>query len=71
MIHFNPDIPDSECIPQETAICNVKLATAYVPFQELCDTYDPLVGLKRGTIFPSLSGLYRSYETKEVRQYDE
>ncbi len=48
----------SSCVPQETVIKDVKLAHAYVPFQKLCATYMPLEGLKQGTIFPPLVGLY-------------
>lgn len=45
---------DDYCIPQETCIKNVRLATAYVPFQKLCTLYSPLEGLVMGTIFPEL-----------------
>lgn len=44
----------SNCIPQETVIRNVRLATAYVPFQNLCTLFTPLEALKRGTAFPEL-----------------
>jgi hypothetical protein len=44
----------SKCIPQETEICNVKLATAYVPFEKLCTIFSPLDGLRNGTIFPEI-----------------
>ena len=30
------------------------LAMAYVPMQRWCHTYEPAVGLQRGTIFPEL-----------------
>ena len=46
------------CVPQETVIPDVKLAHAYVPFQKMCATYMPLEGLKQGTIFPPLVGIY-------------
>lgn len=46
------------CVPQETVIKDVVLAHAYVPIQKMCATYMPLEGLKRGTIFPPLAGLY-------------
>ncbi|MGE4284914.1 MAG: spore coat associated protein CotJA [Clostridia bacterium] len=50
--------PAGPCIPQETAIHNVRLATAYVPFQKLCDTYAPIEGFSEGTIFPELLSPY-------------
>lgn len=49
----------SKCVPQETVIKDVKLAHAYVPFEKLCETFMPLEGLKKGTIFPPLINLYR------------
>lgn len=37
-----------------------KLAHAYVPFQTLNCIYPPMVGLKKGTIFPELDSPYGS-----------
>ena len=51
---MDPTAMDDKCIPQETVINNVKLAQAYVPFQILCTTFVPEVGLTKGTIFPPL-----------------
>ena len=42
------------CVPQETVINNVQLAHAYVPFEKMCTTFTPLMGLKNGTIFPPI-----------------
>lgn len=50
--------PDKQCVPQETEITNVQLAHAYVPFQKLCETFEPLEGLIKGTIFPPLYDVY-------------
>lgn len=50
------------CISQETDIKDVKLATAYVPFQILCELFKPLTALSKGTAFPEL---YSPYEGKE------
>ncbi len=43
-----------KCIPQETAIYNLKLARAYVPYQKFCTTYMPVESLLKGTVFPEL-----------------
>ena len=37
---------------------NVRLAHAYVPWQQLCGTMSPIQSLKAGTIFPELTGHY-------------
>ncbi|NMB95588.1 MAG: spore coat associated protein CotJA [Clostridiaceae bacterium] len=50
------------CIPQETAITNVRLARAYVPFQRLCNLFSPEEALEKGTVFPEL---YSPYFKKE------
>ncbi|MCR4434308.1 MAG: spore coat associated protein CotJA [Clostridiales bacterium] len=52
--------PTGYCIPQETVLTNVKLANAYVPFQNLCTTFPPVESLSRGTAFPELYSPYRS-----------
>ena len=48
-----------------------KIAYAYVPVQELEDTYEPAKGLMRGTIFPELDLPMEVYgkntTVKEVR----
>ena len=46
------------CIPQETTITNVRLATAYVPFQKFCATLSPIRSLMEGTAFPELQSPY-------------
>lgn len=46
------------CIPQETSIDCVMLATAYVPFQKFCGTWPPLRSLLAGTVFPELFSPY-------------
>jgi len=56
--------PMSNCIPQETEIKGVRLATAYVPFQKLCTIFSPIEALKRGTAFPEL---YSPYEGKDKK----
>jgi len=61
MIINNSGVAAESCIPQETAINDVILAHAYVPIQKLCATYAPLTALRKGTIFPPLSGLYDGY----------
>jgi Spore coat associated protein JA (CotJA). len=46
------------CLPQEAVIKNVRLATAYVPFQKLDTLFSPIEALKRGTVFPELCSPY-------------
>ncbi len=58
------------CIPQETVLKNVRLAQAYVPFQILCTTFTPAVGLTKGTIFPPLWDNYTK-NTKGPRVFDD
>ena len=50
------------CIPQETVIQNVQLATAYVPFQKFCTVMSPLESLFKGTAFPELFSPYSKRE---------
>ncbi|NLM73443.1 MAG: spore coat associated protein CotJA [Clostridiaceae bacterium] len=50
--------PLATCIPQEQSLHNVQLAHAYVPFQKLCNTFRPLDGFRKGTIFPELYDVY-------------
>ncbi len=54
--------PMSNCIPQETVIRDVRLAAAYVPYQNLCTLFSPIEALKRGTVFPEL---YSPYEGED------
>jgi hypothetical protein len=63
--------PHHHCIPQETFLTNVRLARAYVPFQKLCNTFSPVEGLVKGTIFPELFSPYEG-ENKKCRppEYD-
>jgi hypothetical protein len=56
--------PKMNCIPQELEIRNVRLAAAYVPWQKLCELFNPLEALKKGTAFPEL---YSPYESKEKK----
>lgn len=48
-----------DCIPYETPILPDSLARAYVPIQKICDYFEPMEGLKNGTIFP---GLYKPFK---------
>ncbi len=50
-----------KCIPQETVIKNVRLAAAYVPYQQMCTLLSPLDALRHGTAFPEL---YSPYDRK-------
>lgn len=50
---------DKNCIPYETPIKPNSLARAYVPIQKICDYFEPMEGLKNGTIFP---GLYKPFK---------
>lgn len=52
------------CIPQEITIRNVRLAAAYVPYQQMCNLLDPMEALAYGTIFPEL---YSPYEGKDKK----
>ncbi|HHV95460.1 MAG TPA: spore coat associated protein CotJA [Clostridiaceae bacterium] len=55
------------CIPQETVICNVRLARAYVPFQRLCSLYSPEEALNKGTAFPELYSPYYKAEKSKTK----
>ena len=55
------------CIPQETTIANVRLATAYVPFQKFCTTYSPLKSLAEGTAFPELRSPYSRMMSEQIK----
>ncbi|SKA80937.1 Spore coat associated protein JA (CotJA) [Clostridium sp. USBA 49] len=80
-IYNEPCIPMQECIPQEMVIKNVRLATAYVPYQNLCELFKPLEALKRGTAFPELyskfeapydpQAVYKSKVKKNREYYNE
>lgn len=53
-----------ECIPQEMYIDNVRLAAGYVPFQQMCELFNPIEALSKGTAFPEL---YSPYDKKDKR----
>lgn len=55
------------CIPQETTIANVRLATAYVPFQKFCTTYSPIKSLAEGTAFPELYSPYSPLMSGQIK----
>lgn len=61
---LKPEASTPKCIPQEMVINNVRLATAYVPFQNLCTLFCPLEALKNGTAFPEL---YSPYSKKDKK----
>lgn len=56
------DAQCERCIPQETSINCVLLATAYVPFQKFCGVWSPCRSLTTGTAFPELYSPYRKRE---------
>lgn len=37
----------NDCIPQELVIDNVRLAAAYIPYQYLCQLFNPIEALKK------------------------
>lgn len=53
------NMKNEKCIPYETPIKPDGLARAYVPNQIICGYFEPVEGLKKGTIFP---GLYSQYK---------
>jgi len=59
------------CVPLETPITNVRLATAYVPFQKICDTFSPSVALRKGTMFPPLYNAYGWSRREGIVEDDE
>lgn len=61
-------MPMMKCIPQETEIKNVRLAAAYVPYQKLCELFNPIEALKKGTAFPELYSPYEPQD-KEKKSY--
>ncbi|MGH4140023.1 spore coat associated protein CotJA [Clostridium sp.] len=69
----------NNCIPQESVIKNVRLAAAYVPYQNLCTLFSPIEALKRGTVFPELYSPYVGEDktqrplkaSKKERTYEE
>jgi hypothetical protein len=65
-------MPMMNCIPQEMVIRNVRLAAAYVPFQNLCELFKPIEALKKGTAFPELYSPYepRDKKHKENKAYE-
>ncbi|MEL7650093.1 MAG: spore coat associated protein CotJA [Sedimentibacter sp.] len=54
----------ANCIPQEMSIENVRLSAGYVPFQFLCDLFNPMEALAKGTAFPEL---YSPYDRKDKK----
>lgn len=56
-----------KCVPQEMVIKNVRLAAAYVPYQQLCTLLSPIEALKHGTAFPEL---YSPYDGKAKKCKD-
>jgi hypothetical protein len=56
------------CIPQELVIDNVRLAAAYVPYQYLCELFNPIEALAKGTAFPELYSPYDRHD-KRARAY--
>lgn len=48
-----------ECIPYESPIYPSRLAAAYVPNQIICSYFEPVEGLKKGTIFTDLYSPYK------------
>lgn len=63
MYDVNPINP-AICIPQEMVIDNVRLAAGYVPYQFLCELFNPIEALVKGTAFPEL---YSPFEGKDKR----
>lgn len=61
------DAQCARCVPQETVIQCVRLATAYVPFQKYCGAWSPCMSLTTGTAFPELFSPYwkREYANLE------
>lgn len=60
---LNPrNVPNmTNCVPQEMVIENVRLAAAYVPYQFMCELFNPVEALAKGTAFPEL---YSPYDGK-------
>lgn len=69
--NFNEANP-ANCIPQEMFIENVRLAAAYVPYQQLCELFNPIDSLKKGTAFPELFSPYdkRDKNYKPYKLYE-
>ena len=61
MFYPNPDV----CIPQELVIDNVLLARAYVPYQFMCETFNPIESLAAGTAFPELFSPYNRLDNEK------
>lgn len=61
------DAQCQRCVPQETSIRCVQLATAYVPFQKYCGVWSMCKSLLTGTAFPELFSPYckREYANLE------
>ncbi|WP_326908681.1 spore coat associated protein CotJA [Sedimentibacter sp. MB31-C6] len=63
-LYNESSMPMNKCIPQEMVIENVRLAAAYVPYQKLCELFNPLESLRKGTAFPEL---YSPYEARDKK----
>lgn len=62
---YMPNCPSvCTCIPQEMVIRNVRLAAAYVPYQQMCTLLSPMEALMHGTIFPELYSPYKGKDKK-------
>ncbi|MGI6603837.1 MAG: spore coat associated protein CotJA [bacterium] len=49
----------------QEAMQHLQLARAYVPFQIYTTRFDPVEGLRRGTIFPELYMPYKGWKREE------
>lgn len=59
-------MPNAEfCIPQEMVIENVRLSAAYVPYQYLCELFNPIEALAKGTAFPELYSPYSPFDKND------
>jgi hypothetical protein len=64
-------MPKTNCIPQETVIRNVRLAAAYVPWQKMCELFNPIEALKKGTAFPELYSPFNPpYDPQAIYEAD-
>jgi len=59
-------MPKGTCIPQQTVLENVQLASAYVPFQKYCGVCPPMESLRKGTAFIELYSPYRKREFANI-----
>lgn len=66
-----PNASTQPCVPQEEYLDNIKLAHAYVPFQKLCNVFDPQTALVQGTVFPPLVNVYGWESRMKFEGYDD